>query len=146
MDTLDELLKGPDSVKSDQLTGPILQSTPLLGRDIWQEAIDYFDVFADCEANANLSLEQQQYTTDLRVDHYLYVTLKNEFDLLDVWLRNNHGHPEDRASRSVPATPGTNSVHRSWIDRQEKLYLWAQGMGVTISPLRSSDGDFSVRS
>lgn len=128
MDTLDELLKGPDLVKSDELTGPILQSTPLLGRDIWQQAIDDFDVFADCEANANLSLEQQQYTTDLRVDHYLYLTLKNEFELLDLWLRNNHGHPE-AAPIALFLQRQNQSGSPSWIDRQEKLYLWAQRNG-----------------
>ncbi len=94
MDKLDELLKGPDLVKSDQLTGPILHSAPLLGVDIWQEAIDHFDPFAEAETNASLPVEQQQYLNDLRVDRYLYDTLAHESELLDVWLRKNSGHPD----------------------------------------------------
>jgi len=124
MDRLDELLKGPDVIESDQLTGLILDSTPLLETDLWQEAIDHYDVFAEAEANAGLPMEHQQYLSDLRVDRYLYDTLAREFELLDVWLRNNSGRPEaiqvasfaQRLDRFGP---------RSWIDQQEKLYLWA---------------------
>jgi hypothetical protein len=125
MDTLDELLKGPEPIKSDRLIGPILHSTPFLGIDVWQEAIDHFDVFGEAEANAGLPLEQQQYQSDLRVDRYLYDTLAREFELLDVWLRKNPGHDE--------ATQVATFLQRrdrfgscACIDQQEKLYLWAQ--------------------
>ncbi len=107
MDPLDELSNVPAPVKSDQLTGPILHSAPLLGIDVWQEAIDYFDVLAEAETNAGLPVEQQQYLTDLRVDRYLYDTLAREFDLLDLWLRQNSCATGNRASGSVPAAPGT---------------------------------------
>jgi hypothetical protein len=125
MDTLDELLKGPDPVKSDQLTGPILHSTPLLGMDVWQEAIDEFDAFAEAEANAGLPLEQQQYLSDLRVDRYLYDTLAREFELLAVWLRENPGHREASQVASFLQRRELLGA-RSWVDHQEKLYLWAQ--------------------
>jgi hypothetical protein len=125
MDTLDELLKGPDPVKSDQLTGPILHSAPLLETDVWQEAIDHFDVFAGAETNADLPLEQQQYLSDLRVDRYLYDVLAGEFELLDIWLRENPGHPEAPRVASFLRRRDRFGA-RSWIDRQEKLYLWAQ--------------------
>jgi hypothetical protein len=125
MDTLDDLLKGPDPIKSDQLAGPILRSTPLLGTDVWQEAIDHFDVFAEAEANASLPVEQQQYLSDLRVDRYLYDTLAREFELLDVWLRENPGHPEATQVASFLQRRDQFGA-RSWIDQQEKLYLWAR--------------------
>jgi hypothetical protein len=125
MNTLDELWNSPHPVESDQLTGPILHSTPLLGADIWQEAIDHFDVFAEAEANAGLPLEQQQYLSDLRVDRYLYETLAHEFELLDFWLQNNPGHPE--AGRVTTFLQRRKQLGaQSWIDQQEKLYLWAQ--------------------
>lgn len=125
MEALGELLKDPDPIKSDQLTGRILHSTPLLGTDVWQEAIDHFDVYAEVEANADLPMEQQQYLSDLRVDRYLYDTLAGEFELLDAWLRKNSGHPE-------AARVGTLLQRRSqfggrfWMDQQERLFLWAQ--------------------
>jgi hypothetical protein len=125
MNPLDELLKDPELVKSDQLTGRILHSASLLGTDLWQEAIDHFDVFAEAETNAGLPLEQQQYLSDLRVDRYLYDTLACEFELLDVWLRKNAGHPEARQVSSF-LQRRERFGGRSWIDRQEKLYLWAQ--------------------
>jgi hypothetical protein len=125
MDTLDELLKGPDPVKSDQLTGPILDSTPLLATDVWQEAIDHFDVFAEADANAGFPVEQQQYLSDLTVDRYLYDTLAHEFELLDVWLGKNPGHPEATQVASFLRRREQFGA-RSWIDQQEKLYLWAQ--------------------
>jgi hypothetical protein len=128
MDTLDELLKGPDPVKSDQLTGPILHSTSLLGMDVWQEAIDQFDAFAEAEDNAGLPLEQQQYLSDLRVDRYLYDTLGREFGLLTAWLGENPGHRE--ASQVASFLQRQELLGpRSWVDLQEKLYLWAQKSG-----------------
>jgi hypothetical protein len=128
MDTLDELLKGPHPVKSDQLSGPILHSTPLLGMDVWQEAIDQFDAFAEAEANTGLPLEQQQYLSDLRVDRYLYDTLAREFELLAAWLPENPGHRE--ASQVASFLSRRERLGpRSWVDHQEKLYLWAQKSG-----------------
>jgi hypothetical protein len=125
MDPLDELSNVPAPVKSDQLTGPILPSAPLLGIDVWQEAIDSFDVLADAETNAGLPVEQQQYLSDLRVDRYLYDTLAREFDLLDIWLRKNPAHPA--AVRTTAFLRGRQQFGaRCWIDQQEKLYLWAQ--------------------
>lgn len=125
MDKLDELLKGPNPVKSDQLTGPILHSAPLLGVDVWQEAIDHFDTFAEAETNARLPVEQQQYLSDLRVDRYLYDTLAHESELLDVWLRKNSGHPDAAQVASFLRRRHQHGA-RSWIEQQEKLYLWAQ--------------------
>jgi hypothetical protein len=123
MDPLDELSNVPAPVKSDQLTGPILHSAPMLGTDVWQEAIDSFDVLA--ETNAGLPVEQQQYLSDLRVDRYLYHTLAREFDLLDVWLRKSPAHPE--AARVAAFLRRRQQFGApSWIDLQEKLYLWAQ--------------------
>ena len=55
METIDDLFKGPDPIKSDQLTGPLLNSVPLLGTDVWQEAIDQFDEFAETETNADVA-------------------------------------------------------------------------------------------
>jgi hypothetical protein len=107
------------------LTGPILHSVPLLGIDVWQEAIDSFDVLAGAESNAGLPLEQQQYLSDLRVDRYLYDTLAREFDLLDVWFRKSPAHPESgRVAAFLRRRQQFGA--RSWIDQQEKLYLWAQ--------------------
>ena len=96
--------------------------------DIWQEAIDDFDVFADAKTNASLSLEQQQYLSDLRVDRYLYDTLTHEFELLDLWLRNNPGIRK-QPQVALFLQRQNQSGSRSWIDRQEKLYLWAQQNG-----------------
>jgi hypothetical protein len=125
MDPLDELSNVLVPVKSDQLTGPILQATPLLGIDVWQEAFDSFDVLADAETNAGLPLEEQQYLSDLRVDRYLYDTLAREFHLLDVWLRRSPAQPE--AARVTAFLQRRQQFGaRSWIDQQEKLYLWAQ--------------------
>jgi hypothetical protein len=125
MDPLDELSNFPAPVKSDQLTGPILYSAPLLGLDVWQEAIDSFDVQAEAETNAGFPLEQQQYLSDLRVDRYLYDTLAREFDLLDDWFRKSPAQPE---SARVAAFLRRRQQFgaRSWIDQQEKFYLWAQ--------------------
>ena len=52
METIDDLFKGPDPITSDQLTGQLLNSVPLLGTDVWQEAINKFDEFAETEVNA----------------------------------------------------------------------------------------------
>ena len=92
MKSFDELLKGPEFVKSDHLTGPILCSAPLLGIDIWQEALDRYDPFLEAEGQFSLPLEQQQYLSDLRVDLYLNDTLAREFELLAVWIRENPKH------------------------------------------------------
>jgi hypothetical protein len=128
MGTLDERLKDPDLVKSDQWTGRILDSTALLGTDVWQEAIDQFDVFAEAETNSGFPLEQQQYLSDLRVDCYLYDTLAREFELLGVWLQQNPGHSEAARVASFLQRREQCST-RSWIHHQEKLYLWAQQNG-----------------
>jgi hypothetical protein len=125
MDPLDELSNVLAPVKSDKLTGPILSSAPLLGIDVWQEAIDSFDVLGDAETNAGLPLEQQQYLIDLRVDHYLYDTLAREFDLLDNWLRKSPAHPEG-ARVAALLRRREQCGARSWVGQQEKLYLWAE--------------------
>jgi hypothetical protein len=121
---LDELLNGPDIITSDQVSGLILDSIPLLQTDVWQEAIDHFDVFAEVETDAGLPVEQQQYLTDLRVDRLLYDTLAHEFGLLGAWLQNNRGHPESvQVGSFVRRRDQFGS--RSRIDQEEKLYLWA---------------------
>src|SRR5271165_7041641 len=94
MNRLDKLLPGPEVIQSECLTGPMLDSAPLLGTDIWRQAADHFDLYAEVETNAGLPLEQQQYLSDLRVDRYLYDTLARECDLLDVWFRKNPAQPE----------------------------------------------------
>ena len=94
MGRFDQLLPGPNLILSDQATGPILDSIPLLETDVWQEASDRFDLFVEPEIDAGLPIEQQQYLSDLRVDHSLYDTLAHEFGLLDVWLRNHRQRPE----------------------------------------------------
>jgi hypothetical protein len=125
MDTFDELSRVPALIKSDQVISPILHSSPLLGTDVWQESIDNFDLFAEAEGNAGLPLEQQQYLSDLRVDRYLYDTLAREFDLLEIWLRKSPAHPENtRVAGFLQRREQFGA--RSWIDQQEKLYLWAQ--------------------
>ena len=93
METLDELLPGFDPINSDRLTAPVLQSSRLLGQDIWQQAIDHFDIFAGSEARVGFSLEERQYQSDRRVDYYLYDTLVHEFELLDAWWQKNFEHP-----------------------------------------------------
>jgi hypothetical protein len=124
MDPLDKLLKGPDLITSDQVTGQLLDSAPLLEKDVWQIAIDHFDVFAEVDANAGRPIEQQQYLADLRVDHSLYDTLANEFELLQGWLDNNPERPE--AARIASFMRRRDELGpRSRIDRQENLYLWA---------------------
>lgn len=125
MDPLDELPNVLAPVKSEQLTGPILHAAPLLGIDVWQEALDSFDVLADAKTNAGLPVEQQQYLRDLRVDRSLYDTLTRECNLLDVWLRKSSAHSE--AARVAAFLRRRQQFGgRYWIDQQEKLYLWAQ--------------------
>jgi hypothetical protein len=124
MDRLDKLLPGPNLILSDQATGPILDSIPLLETDVWREASDRYDLFVEPQINAGLPIEQQQYLSDLRVDHSLYDTLAHEFGLLDVWLRNHPGRPESIPVGSFLQRREQLSA-RSWIEQQEKLYLWA---------------------
>ena len=124
MDRLDRFLKGPDLITSDQAAGPILDSIPLLEKDVWQEAFDQFDIFAEAEIDAGLPVAQQQYLSDLRVDRFLYDTLALEFGLLDVWLRNNRRRPETIQVESFLRRREQFGA-RSWIEQQEKLYLWA---------------------
>ena len=125
METLDELLPGFDPITSDRLSAPVLQSTRLLGQDIWQQAIDQFDIFAGSEARVGFSLEERQYQSDRRMDYYLYDTLVHEFELLDAWWQKNFEHPEAAAVATfLQRRPHLGP--RSWIDRQEKIYLWAQ--------------------
>jgi hypothetical protein len=124
MNPLDKLLEGPLPITSDQVTGQILDSTALLEKDVWQIAIDHFDVFAEVDANAGLPVEQQQYLTDLRVDRSLYDTLTDEFELLQDWLKKNPVRPETALVTSFMRRR-TQLGERAWIDQQEKLYLWA---------------------
>lgn len=125
METIDDLFKGPDPITSDQLTGPLLNSVPLLGTDVWQEAINKFDEFAETEVNADLSMEQQQYLSDLRVDRYLCDVLAHECELLEIWQRDNPEHPEAALVASL-LRRHSQSGTRSRVEQQEKLYLWAQ--------------------
>jgi hypothetical protein len=124
MNSLDKLLEVPLLTTSDQVTGQLLDSTALLEKDVWQIAIDHFDVFAEVDANAGLSLEQQQYLTDLRVDRSLYDTLADEFELLRNWLGKNPGRREASLVASFMRRRAQLG-ERTGIDRQEKLYLWA---------------------
>jgi hypothetical protein len=106
------------------VTGQILDSTALLEKDVWQIAIDHFDVFAEVDANAGLPVEQQQYLMDLRVDRSLYDTLTDEFELLQDWLKTNSESPEAPLVASFMRRR-TQLGERTRIDDQEKLYLWA---------------------
>jgi hypothetical protein len=125
MKSLDELLKGPEYVKSDRLTEPILCSAPLLGTDIWREALDRYDPLAEAELQPTLSLEQQQYRSDLRVDLYLHDTLAREFELLAIWIRENPNHPATAQVESF-LKRRERFGERSQIEQQEGLFLWAQ--------------------
>jgi hypothetical protein len=125
MNSSDELLKGPEFVKSDHLTGPIFCSAPLLGTDIWQEAFDRYDPLAEAEIQSTLPLEQQQYLSDLRVDFYLHDTLAREFELLAVWIRENPKHPAEAQIESF-LKRREKFGNRSQIEQQERLFLWAQ--------------------
>jgi hypothetical protein len=125
MKSFDELLKGPEFVKSDNLAGPILCSAPLLGIDIWQEALDRYDPLAEAEGQSSLPLEQQQYLSDLRVDLYLNDTLAREFELLAVWIRENPKHPATAQVESF-LKRREQFGERSLIEQQERLFLWAQ--------------------
>jgi hypothetical protein len=125
MNLSEEVFKGPEFVKSDQLTEPILSSAPLLGIDIWQQALDRYDALAEAEVQSILPLEQQQYLSDLRVDFYLYDTLAREFELLDFWIRENPKHPAAAQVESF-LKRREKFGDRSQIDQQERLFLWAQ--------------------
>jgi hypothetical protein len=125
MKSLDELLKGPEFVKSDRLTESILCSAPLLGTDIWQEALDRYDPLAGAALQSTLSLEQQQYLSDLRVDLYLHDTLAREFELLAAWIRENPHHPATAQVESF-LKRREQFGERSQIEQQERLFLWAQ--------------------
>src|ERR1700733_14755225 len=94
MNPLDKLLEAPLLTSSDQVTGQLLDSTALLEKDVWQIAIDRFDVFAEVDAKAGLSLDQQQNLTDLRADHSPYDTLRDEFELLQDWQKKKPGRRE----------------------------------------------------
>jgi hypothetical protein len=124
MNPLDKLLDGPLLITSDQVTGQIFDSTALLKKDVWQIAVDHFDVFAELNAKAGLSVEQQQYLTDQRVDRSLYDILADEFGLLQDWLKKNPERPEAALVASF-ARRRTQLGERTRIDQQEKLYLWA---------------------
>ena len=125
MKLLDELLKGPEFVKSDRLTEPILCSAPLLGIDVWQEALDRYDPLAEAELQSTLPLEQQQYRGDLRVDLHLHDTLAREFELLAVWIRENPNHPATAQVESF-LKRREQFGERSQVEQQERLFLWAQ--------------------
>lgn len=124
MSFLDKLLEGPHPVTSDRVTGQVLDSTAFLEKDVWQIAIDRFDVFAQVDATAGLPVEQQQYLTDLRVDHFLYDTLADEFELLQAWLKKNSERTEAALVASFMRRR-SQLGERARIDQQEKLYLWA---------------------
>jgi hypothetical protein len=124
MDKLNNLLNGPAIVTSDQVSGRILDSTPLLETDVWQDAVDHFDGFAEAEANAGLALEQQQYLVDLRIDRFLHDRLASECGFLAVWLQNNPGSPEAGQVASLMRLRDQFGA-RARIDQQEKFYLWA---------------------
>src|SRR5260370_33552135 len=72
MNSFDELLKGPEFVKSDRLTGPILCSAPLLGIDVWQEALDRYDTLGKPGAHSIFSSCQSDYLTYRSVDLALH--------------------------------------------------------------------------
>jgi hypothetical protein len=124
MNPIDKLLEGPQLVTSDRVTGQILDSTTFLEKDVWQIAVNRFDVFAEVDANAGLPVKQQQYLTDLRVDRSLYDTVAEEFALLQDWLEKNPERPEIGPVASFMRRR-TQLGERARIDQQEKLYLWA---------------------
>jgi hypothetical protein len=124
MDAIEKHLKGPEPVSDTQLTGPVFDSTALLQRDVWQEALDHMETFAETGTNRDLTLEQQQYLKDLKVDRYLHATLELEFGLLEGWLRINRRHPEsDHVAAFLQRREKFGPLSR--IEQQEMLYLWA---------------------
>ena len=123
MNMFEELVKGPDFVRSDHLTGSILCSVPLLGADVWQEAFYRNDPLAESESS--LPVEQQQYRSDLRIDRSLHDTLALEFELLAIWLGKNRSHPAAAQVESFLRRREQLGA-RSRIEQQERLFLWAQ--------------------
>ena len=123
MNMFAELVKGLDFVKSDHLAGSILCSAPLLGTDVWQEAFDRYDPFA--ESDSSLPVEQQQYRNDLRVDRSLYDTLALEFELFATWVGKNPRHPAAAQVESFLKRREQLGA-RFRIEQQERLFLWAQ--------------------
>jgi hypothetical protein len=119
----EELVNGPDFVKSDHLAGSILCSAPLLGTDVWQEAFDRYDPLAESESS--LPVEQQQYRGDLGVDRSLHDTLALEFELLATWVGKHPSHPAAAQVESFLKRREQLGA-RSWIEQQERLFLWAQ--------------------
>jgi hypothetical protein len=124
MDTIDHLPKGPELVSSNHLASPVFDSTPLLKRDVWQEAFNQLAAFVESDADPGLPLEQQQYLRDLSVDRFLHATLAREFVLLETWLRKNRRHPE--ANNVIAFLQRKEQLGPiAWIEQQEILYLWA---------------------
>lgn len=124
MDTIDSLPKGPEPVGSNHLVGAVFDSTPLLKRDVWKEAFNQLDAFAESNADPGLPLEQQQYLRDLSVDRFLHATLEREFVLLETWLRKNRRHPEaENVTAFLRRKEQLGPI--AWIEQQEILYVWA---------------------
>ncbi len=124
MNTIDYLPQGQDPVSSQHLIGPIFDSTPLLGRNVWQEAFSQLGAFTESNADPELSLEQQQYLRDLSVDRFLHATLEREFVLLETWLRKNRLQPEaEKVTAFLQRKTQLGPI--AWIEQQEMLYLWA---------------------
>jgi hypothetical protein len=124
MDTIDHLPKAAEPVSSTYLASPVFDSTKLLKRDVWQEAFNQLDTFAESNANPGLPLEQQQYLRDLSVDRVLHTTLAREFMLLETWFRKNRRHPEsNNVAAFLQRKQQLGPIE--WIDQQELLYVWA---------------------
>jgi hypothetical protein len=124
MDVINTLSNHMEPVKTNHLNEPVFDSGPLLGVDVWEEASACLDSSVEAAKKSSLVLEQQQYLSDLAIDRHLHATLEREFVLLDRWLRNNRGHPESGKVSSF-LRRRKQFAPFSWIERQERLYLWA---------------------
>jgi hypothetical protein len=113
-----------EPLNANHLNEPVFDSEPLLGIGVWEEASKSLDAAVEAAKDGNFVLEQQQYLSDLTIDRHLHVTLEREFVLLDHWLRDNRGHLE---SPKVASFLGRREQFAplSWVDRQERLFLWA---------------------
>ncbi len=119
-------LEGPEFVKSDHLTGPILCSAPLLGIDIWQEALDRYDPLTEAEVQSSSPRGAAAVPQRSQSRPAIYTT-RSRANLS--FSPFGYGR-----IRTHPATAQVESFlnrreqfgERSRIEQQERLFLWAQ--------------------
>jgi hypothetical protein len=124
MNLIDMLSNHREPVKTSHLNEPVLDSGPLLGADVWEEASASLELSVEAAVSNSLVVEQQQYLSDLAIDRHLHATLEREFVLLDRWLRNNRQHSESAKVASF-LQRWEQFLPLSWVKGQERLFLWA---------------------